>query len=45
LKKIHKLIISKEEFTVENELFTPTAKLVRRKVEAKFKDQINKIYV
>lgn len=45
LEKIHKLIISKEEFTVENELFTPTAKLVRRKVEAKFKDQINKIYV
>lgn len=44
LEKIQKLIISKEEFTIENELLTPTGKVVRRNVEKRFKDQIDKIY-
>lgn len=45
LEKVHKIIISKEEFTIENELLTPTAKVVRRKIEIKFKEQIDKIYI
>ena len=45
MEKVHKIIISKEDFTIENEMITPTEKLVRRKIESKFKDQIEKIYI
>lgn len=45
LEKVNKIILSKVEFTIENELLTPTAKLVRRKIENMFKPEIDKIYV
>jgi long-chain acyl-CoA synthetase len=44
LEKVQKIIISKEEFTIENELLTPTGKVVRRNVEKRFKDLIDKVY-
>jgi long-chain acyl-CoA synthetase len=45
LEKIGKIVLTKVEFTIENELLTPTAKLVRRKIETMFKTEINKVYV
>ena len=45
LEKVSKIIISKVEFTIDNELLTPTAKLVRRKIELMYKAEIDKIYI
>lgn len=44
LEKIGKFIITKEEFTVQNELITPTMKVVRNKVANYFNEEINKAY-
>lgn len=45
LEKPQKFIISRAEFTVQNELVTPTMKLVRNKIEAFFKKEINEAYI
>ena len=44
LEKVVYFILSNEEFTIENECMTPTLKLVRKKIELKFKDEIEKCY-
>jgi long-chain acyl-CoA synthetase len=44
LEKVQRIIISKEEFTIENGLLTPTGKVVRRNIETRFKDLIDKVY-
>lgn len=45
LEKIQKFIISKVEFNVGNEMTTPTMKVVRKKVEQYFSEEIKKCYV
>jgi len=45
LEKIGKVILSPIDFSTDNELLTPTQKLVRRKVETYFKKDIEQIYV
>ena len=44
LEKVVYFILSNEEFTIENECMTPTLKMVRKKIELKFKDEIEKCY-
>ena len=44
LEKVVYFIISNEDFTVENECMTPTMKMVRNKIEKKFKKEINDLY-
>ena len=44
LEKVVYFIISNEDFTVENECMTPTMKMVRNKIEKKFKNEINDLY-
>ena len=38
------IYLSAEIFTIENNLLTPTHKLVRRNLEKKFMDEFNKMY-
>jgi len=45
LEKVGKIILSPIEFTSENDLLTPTQKIVRRKVENYFRKEIDQIYV
>ena len=33
-----------EGFTIENNCLTPTMKIIRKKVEIKFKERIDKLY-
>ena len=44
LEKINKFILSGKEFTIDNGCLTPTMKLVRRKIEATYKEEITKMY-
>ena len=44
LEKIKFIIISFEGFTVDNGCMTPTMKIVRKKVELKFKNRIEELY-
>jgi long-chain acyl-CoA synthetase len=44
LEKINSFVLSSKEFTIENGCITPTLKLVRRKIEEEFIDDINKLY-
>lgn len=44
LEKVKYLMYSNEEFSVENGCMTPTLKLVRKKIEAKYKEKIDALY-
>ena len=44
LEKVKYVIITFEGFTVDNSCMTPTMKIVRKKVELRFKDRIDKLY-
>jgi long-chain acyl-CoA synthetase len=44
LEKVKYMILTFEGFTVNNGCMTPTMKIVRKKVELRFKERINKIY-
>lgn len=44
LEKVKYLILTFEGFTIENGCMTPTMKIVRKKVELKFKDRIDSLY-
>ena len=44
LEKVKYIIVDFEGFTIENECLTPTFKIVRKKVEIKFKQKINDLY-
>ena len=44
LEKVKYVLITFEGFTVENSCMTPTMKIVRKKVEIRFKDRLDKIY-
>ena len=44
LEKVKYILFTFEGFTVENECMTPTMKIVRKKIEKKFKDDINELY-
>lgn len=44
LERPLKFILTLEEFSVNNELMTPTMKLVRKKIQTHFQDKINKAY-
>ena len=44
LEKVKYLIITFEGFNVANECMTPTMKIVRKKVEIRFKERINNLY-
>jgi long-chain acyl-CoA synthetase len=44
LEKVKYVIITFEGFTVENSCMTPTMKIVRKKVELRFKERIDKLY-
>ena len=44
IEKIKKFIIISEQFTIENEMLTPTLKLKRYKIIKKYKDDFEKLY-
>lgn len=44
LEKPQKFIITQTDFTIDNELLTPTMKLVRKKIEKFFEKEIDSIY-
>ena len=44
LEKVKYVLLTFEGFTVENSCMTPTMKIVRKKVELKFKPRIDEIY-
>ena len=44
LEKIKYMILTFEGFTVNNSCMTPTMKVVRKKVELKFKERLDKMY-
>ena len=44
LEKVKYVLITFEGFTVENSCMTPTMKIVRKKVELRFKERIDAIY-
>ena len=44
LEKVKYVIITFEGFTVENSCMTPTMKIVRKKVELRFKERIDELY-
>jgi long-chain acyl-CoA synthetase len=44
LEKVKYVIITFEGFTVDNSCMTPTMKIVRKKVELRFKERIDKLY-
>ena len=44
LEKVKYVLITFEGFTVGNSCMTPTMKIVRKKVELRFKDRIDKLY-
>ena len=44
LEKAKYILITFEGFTIENNCLTPTMKIVRKKVELKFKERIDKLY-
>ena len=44
IEKIKKIIIIKDQFTIENGLMTPTLKLKRYKIIKKYKKEIEKLF-
>lgn len=44
LEKPLKFILTTDEFTIQNDLLTPTMKLVRKKIQIHFQKQIDQIY-
>ena len=44
VEMIKKFLIIKDQFTIENELMTPTLKLKRFKIIKKYKEQLEKLY-
>ena len=44
LEKVHYILLNYEGFTIENNCLTPTMKIIRKKVEIKFKKRIDKLY-
>ena len=44
IEKIRKFILVHEEFTIENDMMTPTMKVKRFKVKSIFKDKLEKLY-
>ena len=44
LEKVKYVLITFEGFTVENNCMTPTMKIVRKKVELRFKERLDEIY-
>jgi long-chain acyl-CoA synthetase len=44
LEKIKKILLIKENFSIENGLMTPTMKVKRKKVIEKYKNQLEKLY-
>ena len=44
VEKIKKYQVIKEDFTIENELLTPTMKIRRHKIKIKYKNIIEKFY-
>ena len=44
LEKVKYVLITFEGFTVANSCMTPTMKIVRKKVELKFKERIDALY-
>ena len=44
LEKVKYFIISPEDFSIDNGCMTPNLKMVRKKIEAKFKKEIDSLY-
>ena len=44
IERIRKFILINEEFTIENDMMTPTMKVRRFKVKEKYKDDLEKLY-
>ena len=44
VEKVKKFKLIKEEFTIENEMLTPTLKLKRKKILEKYKEDLEKLY-
>ena len=44
LEKVKYILIDFEGFNIENNCLTPTMKIIRKKVEIKFKERIDKLY-
>ena len=44
IEKIKKYLIIKEQFTIENDMMTPTLKLKRFKIIKKYKNELEKLY-
>ena len=44
LEKVRHFILSPFDFTIENQCATPNMKLIRKKIEEKFKEQIEQLY-
>ena len=44
VEMIKKFLVIKDQFTIENEMMTPTLKLKRFKIIKKYKDQLEKLY-
>jgi long-chain acyl-CoA synthetase len=44
IEKIKKFFVISEQFTIENEMMTPTLKLKRYKIIQKYKNQLEKLY-
>ena len=44
LEKVYYILLNFEGFTIENNCLTPTMKIIRKKVEIKFKERIDKLY-
>ena len=44
VEMIKKFLVIKDQFTIENEMMTPTLKLKRFKIIKKYKEQLEKLY-
>ena len=44
IEKIRKFILIDEEFSIENDMMTPTLKVRRFKVKEKYKDRLENLY-
>ena len=44
IEKVKKFKLTKEEFTIENGMLTPTLKLKRNKILEKYKEDLEKLY-
>ena len=44
IEKVRKFLLINEEFTIENDMMTPTLKVRRFKVKEKYKTELEKLY-